>query len=180
MRRWTFDLDIKLAHGQPASYWARPVNTDDGLKVIMWIRCLGGERLPTASYALCPNLNKLFFSSGSSSERRIEIFCRLFSTYQPTTHLQSRYKISPRSTRLVSGKASEYRWRSSNFHVDPWSKGREVARDVLRSLPKAENAHLLPSEMDRDFFSSIFYKPAVKCFFLRRLAGAWHISPAFV
>ena len=41
---------------------ARPVNIDDGLDVIMWIRCLGGERLPTASYALCPNLNKLFVS----------------------------------------------------------------------------------------------------------------------
>ena len=40
MRRWTFDLDIELTHGQPASYWARPVNTDDGLEVIMWIRCL--------------------------------------------------------------------------------------------------------------------------------------------
>ena len=24
------------------------------------------------------------------------------------------------------------------FHVDPWSRGREVARDVLRSLPKPE------------------------------------------
>ena len=129
----------------------------------------------------CAKPEQIISSPGSSSERRgIETFCRLFSTHQPTTHLQSRYKISPRSTRLVSGKASEYRWRSSNFHVDPWSRGREVARDVLRSLPKAENAHFLPSEMDRDFFSSIFYKPAVKCFFLRRLAGAWHISPAFV
>ena len=70
MRRWTFDLDIELTHGQPASCWARPVNIDDGLEAIMWIRCLGGERLPTASYALRPNLNKLFFSPRSSSERR--------------------------------------------------------------------------------------------------------------
>ena len=139
MRPWTFDLDIELAHGQPASCWARPVSIDDGLEVIMWIRCLGGERLPTASYALRPNLNKLFFSARSSSERRgIEIFCRLFSTHQPTTHLRSRYRINPRSTRFVSGKASEYRWRPPKFHVEPWSRGREVARDVLRSLPKPE------------------------------------------
>ena len=27
---------------------------------------------------------------------------------------------------------------ASKFHVDPWSRGREVARDVLRSLPKPE------------------------------------------
>ena len=88
MRRWTFDLDIELTHGQPASCWARPVNIDDGLEAIMWIRCLGGERLPTASYALRPNLNNLFLSPWRSSERSgIDIFCRLFSTHKPTTHL---------------------------------------------------------------------------------------------
>ena len=68
MRRWTFDLDIKLTHGQTASYWARPVNIDDGLEVIMWTRCLGGDRFPTASHALRPNLNKLLFLPRSSSE----------------------------------------------------------------------------------------------------------------
>jgi len=94
----------------------------------------------TASYAFRPNLNKLF-SAGNSSERRgIEIFCRLFSTHQPTTRLQSRYRINPRSTPLVLSKASEYSWRPSTFHVDPWSRGREVARDVLRSLPKPEKS----------------------------------------
>ena len=70
MRRWTFDIDRELTHDRPASYWARPVSIDDGLEVIMWIRCLGDERLPTASYALRPNLDKLFFSPRSSSERR--------------------------------------------------------------------------------------------------------------
>ena len=134
MRRWTFDLGIELTQGQPASYLARPVNIDDGLEVIMWIRCLGGERLLTASYALRPNLDKLCFSPRSSSESRgIEIFCRMFSTHQPTTHLRSRYRINPRLTRFVSCKASEYRWRPPKFHVDPWSRGREVARDALRS-----------------------------------------------
>ena len=38
------------------------MNIDDGLEDVMWIRCLGGERLPTAAYALCPNLNELFLS----------------------------------------------------------------------------------------------------------------------
>ena len=66
---------IELTHGQLALYWASPVNADDRLDVIMWIRCLGGERLPTASYALHPNVNKLFCSPRSrSAKKRIEIF----------------------------------------------------------------------------------------------------------
>ena len=44
------------------------------------------------------------------AERRgIEIFLRLFSTYQPAIHLRSQYRVNLRSTRFVSGKASEYR-----------------------------------------------------------------------
>ena len=135
MRRWTFDLDIELTHGRPASYWARPVNVDDALEVIIWIRCLEGERLSTASNALRLNLNILFFSPRSSSERRgIDNFCRLFSTHEPTTHFRSRYTINPRSTRIVLGKASAHKWRPPKFQVDPWSRRREVARDVLHSF----------------------------------------------
>ena len=134
----------------------------------------------TASYAFRPNLNKLF-SAGNSSERRgIEIFCRLFSTHQPTTRLQSRYRINPRSTPLVLSKASEYSWRPSTFHVDPWSRGREVARDVLRSLPKPEKSPFFAIGDGSRFWSSVLYTPAAKCFFLRRLAGTRHTSPAFV
>ena len=168
MRRRAFDLDIEqLTHGQPASYWARPVNIDDGLEVIIWIRCLGGERLPTASYALRPNLDKLFFSPRRSSERRgIEIFCRVFSTHQPTTYLRSRYRIHPRLTRFVSCKASEYGWRPSKFHVHPWSRGREVCRDVLRSLPLPEKClffcHLLSIHQESNvFFSDAWQAPAM-------------------
>ena len=61
MRRWTFDIDRELTHDRPASYWARPVSIDDGLEVIMWIRCLGDERLLAAFYALPPNLKKGLF-----------------------------------------------------------------------------------------------------------------------
>ena len=68
-RRQAFNLDIEPTHGQPASYRARPVTIDDGLEDIMWIRCLGDERLPTAFYALCPNLNKLLFSPREEGSR---------------------------------------------------------------------------------------------------------------
>ena len=100
----------------------------------MWIRCLRGERLPTASYARCPNLTNFFSCRRSSDRGGIEIVCRLFSTHQPTTHLRSRHRINPRSTRFVSGNAGAYRWRPPKCYVYQWSTGREVARDVLRSF----------------------------------------------
>ena len=47
--RWAFDLDVESTHGQPASCRARPVNVDDAIEDIKWIRGLGGGKLPTAS-----------------------------------------------------------------------------------------------------------------------------------
>ena len=69
MPRQTFDLDIEPTHGQPASYRARPVNVDDGLEDIMRVRRIGGERLPTASYALRPNLNLFFCMTMEKRDR---------------------------------------------------------------------------------------------------------------
>ena len=44
------------------------MNVDDGLEDIRWIRGLGGEKLPAASYALLPNLKKcLSFAIGEGS-----------------------------------------------------------------------------------------------------------------
>ena len=54
------------------------MNVDDGLEDIRWIRGLGGEKLPAASYALLSNLKKAYFCH----RRGLEIFCRLFSTQQ--------------------------------------------------------------------------------------------------
>ena len=78
-RRYAFDLDRESTHGQHASCRARPVNVNDGLEDIRWIRGLGGEKLLTASYALLPNLKKkcIFFANEVGSR-----FCRLFSTQQ--------------------------------------------------------------------------------------------------
>ena len=58
--------------------------------------------------------------------------------------------------------------------MGPWSRGREVARDVLRSFLKREkNAYFLPSERDQGFLSSVLYTPAAKCIF----SDAWQ-APA--
>ena len=52
-----------------------PVNADDGLEDIRWIRALGGEKLPAASYALLPNLKKgLFFAIGEGSRFFVAVF----------------------------------------------------------------------------------------------------------
>ena len=59
---------MEATHGQPGSCRARPVNVDDGLEDIRWIRGLGGEKLPAASNALLSNLKKgLFFAIGEGS-----------------------------------------------------------------------------------------------------------------
>ena len=80
-RRQAFDLDIEATHGQPGSCRARPVNVDDGLEDIRWIRGLGGEKLPAASNALLSNLKKgLFFAIAEGS--RIFVACFLHSSDQ--------------------------------------------------------------------------------------------------
>ena len=57
-RRQAFDFDVQSTHGEPGSWRARPVNVNDGLENVRWIRGLGGEKLPVTSYALLPNLKK--------------------------------------------------------------------------------------------------------------------------
>ena len=79
-RRYAFDLDIESTHGQPGSCRTTPVNIDDGLEDIRWIRGLGGEKLPAASYAFLPNLeNGLFLPS----ERDRDFLSPVFYTAAP-------------------------------------------------------------------------------------------------
>ena len=97
--RWTFDLDIESTHGQPASCWARPMNVDDGLEYIRWIRGLGGDKLPAASYALLPNLKKwLFIAIGEES--RLFVVCLLHMSAQMCLY-QTHGRCPPRITGRV-------------------------------------------------------------------------------
>ena len=134
------------------------------------------RRREVAHGVLCssPKPEQFFFSPRSSSETRgIDTFCRLFSTHQPTTHLRSRYRINPRSTLFVSGKASENRWRPPKTHADPWSRGLEVARDVLRSLPKPEKCLFFAIGYGSRFFVICFIYTSGQMFF----SDAWQ-APA--
>ena len=71
---------------------------DDGLEVIMWIRCLGGERLPTASYALRPNLNNLFFSPRREEISRFFVVCFLPTRPLHTFDLDTEYTHGQRAS----------------------------------------------------------------------------------
>ena len=52
--------------------------------------------------------------------------------------LRSRHRSNPWPTRFVLGKAGGSRRRPRRDQVNPWSRGREVARGVLCSSPKTE------------------------------------------
>ena len=61
-----------------------------------------------------------------------EIVNEMIRTPRVTIDRRSRHRIDARSTRFVSGKASECRWRPWRYQEDPWSRGGEVAHGVLR------------------------------------------------
>ena len=91
-------IDVRSQHRinarQPPSCRARPMNADDSLEDIWWIRGLGGKRLPAVSYALLHKKKCLFWH-----RRGIEIFCHLFSTHQrPNVLYQTPGRLLPHIT----------------------------------------------------------------------------------
>ena len=100
-RRQDFDLDIEATHGQPGSCRTRPVNVGDGFEDIGWIRGLGGEKLPAASYALLPNLKKgLFLAIGE--EWTIFDACFLHSSAQMCLYQAPGRRPPPITGRFVN------------------------------------------------------------------------------
>ena len=73
-----------------------------------------------------------------------------------TIGLRSRHRSNPRPIRFVSGKAGESRRRPRRYQVDPWSRGREVARGVLRSSPKPEKRPIFCHRRRMENFCRLF------------------------
>ena len=74
---------------------------DDDLEDIRWIRGLGGEKLPAASYALLPNLQKdSFFAIGEGSA--IFVACFLHSSAQMCLYQTSGQRPAPITGRFVN------------------------------------------------------------------------------
>ena len=77
------------------------MNVGDGLEDVRWIRGLGGEKLPAASYALLPKLKKgLFFAIGEGS--RIFVACFLHSSAEMCSYQTPARRPPPITGRFVN------------------------------------------------------------------------------
>ena len=153
------------------------MNIDDGLEDIMWIRCLGSQRLPTASDALCPNLNKLFFSPREEGSRFF-VVCFLHTSRRYT------FDIDVESTH---GRPASCRARPVDIDDDlqnsMWTRGLGGERLPAMSYalcPNLKKCLIFAIGEGSRFVVVCFLYTSGQMFFLRRLAGAGHISPAFV
>ena len=93
---------------------------------------------------------------------RWKLSTRWSITALATIGLRSRNRINLRPTRLVSGRASEYRWWRRRNQVNPSSRGRGIARGVLRSSPKPKKKKLAVWEGLRFFVACVLQSSAQK------------------
>ena len=128
------------------------MNIDDGLEDIRWIRGLGGEKLPAASYALLLNLKKrpLFFAIGEGS--RIFVTCFLHSS------AQMYLKRAPLITGVfVNTTAVVTRgWVGAPYERAPLRFHGAVVGFVDRCLSRTRNLAALNKHM-AEFFSGRFW-----------------------
>ena len=97
---------------------------------------------------------------------RWKVSTRWSKTAHATIGLRSRHRIDPRPTRFVSGKASECRWRPRRDQVDPWPRGREVARGVLRSFPKPKKKSFFAiGERSKNVVACFLHSSAQMCLY---------------
>ena len=186
---------MESTHGQPASCRARPVNVDDGLEDIRWIRGLGGEKLPAASNALLPNLKKgLFFAIGEGSIIFVAFFLPVHSSAQMCLYQTPGRHPPPITGRFVNtvtrGWVGAPNGRAPfRFHVAVVGfVDRCLSR--TRNLAASNNIWLSVSQADlgprlaQDLFFSGFLK-SLKLFFRRFVliaSGAeifWRVSLKF-
>ena len=107
-------------------------------------------------------------SSHTRSHAMTDLYCQ-HKCNQPTVNPlrtgqgQRVYMMAPKvSLAFVVEGAKCWPWRSPLF------------------VPTLKKFHLQPSERDREFLPSVFYTPAAKCAFTRRLARPRHTSPTEV
>ena len=111
------------------------------------------------------NGNKTFVSSGlfvhaavrgGTYDFTLKAVNTLIKTAHSTIGLRSRHRINPPPSRFVSGMAGACRWRPRKYQVDPWSRGREVARGVLPSSPKHGKRSIFCHRRGIDNFCRLF------------------------
>ena len=119
------------------------MNADDGPEDIRWIRGLGGERSPAASYALLPNLEKgsqtwkkgLFFAIGE--RLRVLVVCFLH-TRERIFLYQTPGRRPPRITGRVVNTVTRG-WVGAPNERAPFTFHGAVVGFVHRSLSRTRN-----------------------------------------
>ena len=96
-RPLAFHLDMESTHGHPASCRARPANVADSLEDVRWIRGLECKKLPTASYAFFPKLQKktLFLPLDRDRDFLSSVFYTAAPKYVCITRLTGARHLSP-------------------------------------------------------------------------------------
>ena len=125
------------------------MNVDDGLEDIRWIRGIGGEKLPAASYALLPNLKKgLLFAIGEGS--RIFVACFLHSSAQMCLYQTPGRRPPPMTGRFVNTVTRG--WVGAPNERAPFRFHGAVVGFVDRCLSRTRNL-AASSEHLAEFFS---------------------------
>ena len=125
------------------------MNVDDGLEDIRWIRGLGSEKLPAASYALLPNLKKgLFFAIGEGSRNFVD--CFLHSSAQMCLYQTPGRRPPPITGRLVNTVTRG--WVGAPNERAPFRFHGAVVGFVHRCLSRTRNL-AASSKLLAEFFS---------------------------
>ena len=143
----------------------------------MWIRGLGGRGCRGVLRPSPKPEKRHIFAIGEGSR----LFVFLCSAHQWTIDLQSRHIISPRSTRFVSGK----RPVNVDDDLEDIMQIRGLGGERLPAASYALHPNLkkkvfLPSEREMENSCRMFSTHQRPTVFIRRLAGAHHISPTVV
>ena len=139
------------------------MNVDDDLEDIRWIRGLGDETLPTASYALLPNLKKgLLFAIGEWS--RFLVVCFLLTSDQVFGYHTPRRR-PPRITGRVVNTATRG-WVGATNERAPFRfhdavvglsidvcQGRGISPRRMKHLTAFSHTDLSPTSGQECFFS---------------------------
>ena len=153
------------------------MNADDGLEDIRWIRGLGGEKLPAASYGLLPNMKNTYFLP---SEREPEFLSPVFTQQRPNVfvsdawpapatyhrHCDQRVGRSPKRARPV-----QISWRSRWFCRSMSVEDSESRRFEWTVVCNFLRPILAQDPPRNDFFRFFpFFFEIVRILFLKKIS----------
>ena len=126
------------------------MNADNGLEDVRWIRGLGGEKMPAASYALLPNLKKgLFFAIGEGS--RLFVACFVHSSAQMCLYQTPGRRPPPITGRFVNTVTRG--WVGAPNERTPFRFHGAVVGFVDRCLSRTRNLAASNKHFVAEFFS---------------------------